>query len=154
MGRPIVHGGWKTPEYEAWTSMKKRCYKPYHASFYNYGARGITVCERWMNDFPAFLSDVGPRPSPEHSLERKDNALGYFPDNCKWATSQEQALNRRDNRLLTLNGETRPMIVWAEEVGLPYETIQSRLRRGWTVERSLTAPVDHVLYPVKRHKRS
>lgn len=89
------HGLWGTPEYNAWSSMKARCRDPKNR---RYGARGITVCKRWNDSFLAFLEDMGPRPSPEHSLDRIDNDGNYEPDNCRWVTPEVQAQNRGTSR--------------------------------------------------------
>lgn len=100
----IVHGhisnGVKTPEYTCWSSMKRRCYKEGCKAFKHYGARGIKICDRWMekgNGFLNFLSDMGEKPAPKnrYSLERIDNDGNYEPSNCKWATWEEQAVNKR-----------------------------------------------------------
>lgn len=84
-----------TPEYYAWANMHRRCLTKHDESYYLYGGRGITVCERWLNNFDNFLSDMGPRPSPEYSLDRIDNGGNYTPSNCRWASKQEQVANRR-----------------------------------------------------------
>lgn len=81
--------------------MKARCYIPGSSGFHKYGARGIAVCAEWREDFAAFLAHVGPRPSPQHSIERKDNEGDYEPGNVRWATAKEQARNRRSSRMLT-----------------------------------------------------
>jgi hypothetical protein len=127
-----------TPEYQAWKAMVARCTNDRHPAWARYGGRSITVCPRWLESFEAFLSDVGPRPSPQHSLERKRVNEGYCPSNCCWATRLEQARNKRSNRMLTLNGETLCVTAWAERLGVKAEMIRSRLRMGWTSERALS----------------
>lgn len=88
------HGGSASPEYWVWHAMHQRCENPKHESYRNYGARGITVCERWR-EFADFIADMGPRPSPGHSIDRLDNDGPYEPGNCQWATKPEQGRNRR-----------------------------------------------------------
>ena len=95
--RPTAHGLKRTPEYRAWSGMHDRCGNPNGNSFEDYMGRGITVCERWKS-FLNFLADMGVRPSSEHSLDRRDNDGNYEPGNCRWATAEEQAHNRRPRR--------------------------------------------------------
>jgi hypothetical protein len=136
-----THGLTRTPEYRIWAHMKARCILATDKSFPRYGGRGITVCEQWLASFPAFLADMGQRPSPQHSLERLDNNGPYSPGNCCWATSTAQGRNKRNNVLLAWQGETRCLSAWSELLHIDYHTLKARLRKGWPVERILTTPV-------------
>ena len=89
------HGAHKSPEYKAHAAILQRCYNPKTNGWRNYGARGIKVCERWRNSFVDFLADMGPRPSPKHSIGRIDNDGDYGPTNCRWETHAEQTRNKR-----------------------------------------------------------
>lgn len=125
------------PNYGTWTAMRNRCTRPELEGYKNYGGRGITVCDRWMNDFWAFVSDMGTRPSSKHTIERVDNSKGYSPDNCKWATRREQSLNQRKNVFITFNGETLCVTDWARRLGVADATLAYRLR-NWPLSRALT----------------
>src|SRR5258708_32371608 len=100
--------GKETPEYTAWAQMLTRCRNPLDARYSDYGARGIVVCERWFA-YEHFLADMGRRPGPGYSIDRRDNAGNYEPVNCRWATSQEKNNNTRGNHHLTARGETRTL---------------------------------------------
>jgi hypothetical protein len=86
----------RTPEYNSWRNMKKRCYLKSHHNYPNYGARGIIVCNRWKDNFDMFLQDMGPKPTPEHTLDRINPNGNYEPSNCRWATPMEQARTKRN----------------------------------------------------------
>lgn len=129
-----------TPEYRAWLGMKARCYDPDCKGYKNWGGRGIRVCDKWLNNFHAFLKDVGRRPGPEYSLNRKENDGNYESGNVEWATQKEQMHNIRTNVNLTYNGKTQCMAVWAEELGVDRGTLWQRLNKGWSVEKTLTTP--------------
>lgn len=130
-----------SPEYVAWAEMIKRCENPNCKSYERYGARGITVCSRWRKDFAAFLADMGPKPSPEHSLDRRDNSGNYDPENCRWATRKEQARNRRTSRLITFNGESKTLAEWGEIRGMNPLTLRIRIHAGWSLEDALMKPL-------------
>lgn len=131
----------KSPEYQSWASMLGRCCNPNRSHYHRYGGRGITVCERWQHSFQAFLEDVGPRPTPKHTLDRfPDNNGNYEPGNVRWATRKQQSRNRADNTIITANGETHCLIEWAEQSGLSVGIIQRRISHGWSAERALSTP--------------
>ena len=134
----LRHGMWQTPVYRIWRTMLGRCENPNAHAYDKYGGRGIKVCEGW-HDFTRFYYDMGPRPSPKHSIDRIDNNGDYCYENCRWATKKEQSRNRCDNRWLTFNGETLCVAEWAERLGVNWTTIVARLKRGWTTEMALTA---------------
>lgn len=135
-----THGLSKIAEYKVWHAMLDRCQNPEHEAFPHYGARGITVCERWRT-FENFLSDMGRRPSARHSLDRVDNDKGYSPENCRWTTAKTQNRNHRGNVMLTYDGRTQCIAAWAEETGIGFNTIRLRIKNhGWSVERALTTP--------------
>ena len=119
--------------------MLDRCANQNHTSYKNYGGRGITVCRRWRKSFAAFMADMGLRPTPKHSLDRIDNDKGYFKDNCRWATKQEQANNQRNT--LYLDGKS--LSHWAEKTGLKKRTLDSRLRAGWSSNQILNTVPNH-----------
>ena len=132
------HGGCYTTEYKAWESMLGRCYCPGAKHYKNYGGRGIGVCERWRHSFPNFLVDMGNKPSSKHSLDRIDGEKGYSPENCRWATRSEQAVNRRTTRFITFEGLTMPMKHWARRLNVNYRSLVDRLDAGWSIEDALT----------------
>jgi hypothetical protein len=134
-----THGESKSDEYSIWHSMKRRCYDPKNNKFYRYGARGIIVCERWLNSFDNFLFDIGKRPSMLHSIDRKDNNGNYDPGNCRWATKKEQANNTSKNVHLTINGVTKPLSIWAHEHGLDRSVVYERFDSGVIGEKLLIA---------------
>lgn len=143
--RKLTHGhgtrGARLPEYRVWEAMKRRCLRPTDKNYRNYGARGISVCERWLASFDAFLSDMGMRPSPDHQIDRVNNDGNYEPANCRWATRSEQCRNRRTTRLVEYQGRTQCVLSWCEELGLNFAVVRARLQLGWSAERAFLAPV-------------
>jgi hypothetical protein len=120
-------------------AMKSRCESPSASGFRKYGGKGVRVCERWQ-DYANFLADMGECPSQKHGIDREDNAKGYEPGNCRWATQKEQQNNRTNNRRLTFRGETLTLMQWTERLGVKRGTIAARIDKyGWSVERALTA---------------
>jgi hypothetical protein len=130
LGR-VTHGMRNSVEYRTWTHIKSRCYNPNVPEYDRYGGRGISVCSRWLESFDNFLSDMGPRPSASHSIDRfPDNDGNYEPGNCRWATNKEQNNNTRANRKIAIEGETKNMSQWADAIGVPREVVFKRLKRG------------------------
>lgn len=137
--RNATHGMSKTPTYDTWSNMVTRCHNPRATAYFKYGAKGVTVCDRWRESFAAFFADMGERPSRTHTIDRIDNARGYEPGNCRWATQREQQNNRTNNARFTLAGETLPIREWAARLGISCNTIRNRLNAGLPIEKVLTA---------------
>lgn len=134
--RFTTHGLSLTTEYLTWKAMKRRCLNPADNCYKDYGGRGITICDRWLNSFENFFEDMGVKPSKSHSIERKNNNLGYFKENCRWATKKEQMNNTRHNKLITYKGKTQNMKQWCKELNLNYRTVKGRLNSlKWSIDR-------------------
>ncbi len=132
------------PEYRTWLDLRGRCLQLTHKDYARYGGAGILICQRWLDSFKAFQIDMGPKPSPLHSLDRIDNTQGYYPENCRWATAEEQANNRRSNRRFLFEGEflTARQIIQKTGQDILPTTLHARIiDYGWTVERAVSEPV-------------
>lgn len=137
--RWLTHGMHLLSENQIWRSMKYRCSNPKHKQFYDYGGKGIKVCDSWLNSFENFYRDVGPRPSLLHTLDRKNGNGNYCPDNCRWATKLEQQNNTKSNKFIEYNGKTQTVAQWSRELGLRQSLLHYRLcKQGWSVERAFT----------------
>lgn len=132
------HGASKTPEYRIWHHMRQRCTNPRDAKYRIYGARGITVVESWQS-FPQFLADMGLRPSPIHTIERRNNDGPYCKENCVWATPTQQSRNTRQTVFLTWNHETLCLTDWAYRIGITETSFRYRLRH-WPYDKAFTTP--------------
>lgn len=136
----VKHGLTDTPEFRTWTDMQTRCLNQNSTSYQHYGGRGIEICQRWLESFENFLADMGKKPSPGHSIDRIDNNGNYEPKNCRWATSAEQARNRRisDEEAglieIAINGATKPLIDWCEEYGCTPASAYLRRSQGLSGE--------------------
>lgn len=139
--RRSIKTGWKPtvthPLYTTWRGMIDRCYNPNNPYYRSYGGRGIYICDRWKNDFHLFVSDMGERPK-NTSIDRINNDGNYEPSNCRWATKKEQQSNRRVTRLISFNGETKPLKHWADDLCVKPDTIAERLERGCSLSVALT----------------
>lgn len=130
------HGKYGTPTYISWAGMKSRCNNPNNEFYSDYGGRGISVCSEWC-EFDAFYRDMGDRPSGK-SLERLDVNGNYCPENCVWATAEQQARNTRRNRFVKVGDKSMTHAEFERSVGLYPGAIYDRLRRGWSIEEALT----------------
>jgi hypothetical protein len=124
--------------------MLNRCCNENNPRYPDYGGRGIRVCKRW-HQYENFLEDMGRKP-PRTFLERRNNNKNYSPSNCYWATAQQQAWNKRNNRKLTYKGVTLPLTEWARRLGIRHATLRERLERNW--------PLEDVFSPQKFTKKS
>lgn len=139
--RATTHGATNSPEYVSWRAMWARCTNPRDDCYHLYGARGITVCDRWK-DFALFLADMGPRPAGKTLDRFPDKDGSYQPRNCRWATAAEQSRNRR-SRVVIVEYEDRRMTLaeWAREVGVGSNVVYNRINvLGWSIERALGLP--------------
>ena len=133
-----THGQTGTRLYKAWESMRQRCYNPKKDHYKDYGGRGIVVCDEWLNDFQAFYDWAMANGYAENlTLDRMDADGNYCPENCRWATVKEQQNNRRNNHLITYNGETHTIAEWSEIVGVNRNTLKGRIRKGLPIEEVL-----------------
>ncbi len=137
----IKHGMCGTPEYRAYHAIKNRCYKENLPGYEHYGNRGIRVCDRWLESFENFYKDMGQRPSGKYSIHRIDNDGDYEPNNCKWATTKEQSLERRNSRKIEYDGKILNLSEWAKLLDIDPNTIVHRLNHGWSIEKTLTHPL-------------
>lgn len=135
-----THGLSRTPLYINWGGMIQRCTNIKDPHFKDYGARGIKVCDRWRS-FENFLADMGPKPTPDHSIERRNNNGNYEPSNCYWGTYIDQANNRRSNTLLLYKDKEYTATQLAREHGINVETFYYRLTVGWTIEEAVETPI-------------
>lgn len=136
------HGMSLTPVYKVWIGIVQRCTDKNYTYYHNYGGRGIKVCDRWLNSFDDFYSDMGDIPNGM-TIERKDNNKGYSKDNCKWATWTEQNNNKRSNINIKIGENTKTVTQWAKHLGINKSTIYSRVRLGWGIKDAITIPIAH-----------
>lgn len=130
------HGKSSPPTFVSWTAMKQRCYNKNTKDYKRYGGRGITVCSRWLESFDNFLSDMKER-TKGFTLERINNNKGYYKENCKWATYEEQNNNTRANVFITHNGISLTLPQWAKKLGINKSTLNNRLNvYHWPIEKA------------------
>lgn len=135
----ITHGMSNTPTYTSYHAMVKRCNNPNDPAYPNYGGRGVTVCDRWLERFENFLEDMGNRPK-DTSIDRINNEKGYSKENCRWSNRTEQQNNTRSNRKISYKGRDYSVKEVSEKTGIGISSIRSRIQLGWTDEEIITIP--------------
>lgn len=139
----IKHGMYGTPEYNCWISLRKRCLNEKHASYPDYGGRGIKICDRWLESFQNFLDDMGTKPSAKHSIDRINVNGNYEPLNCKWATRTEQSRNVRNNVKVTYNNETKCISEWASIYKIGWNALYYRIFVAkWSLDKAFNQPLE------------
>lgn len=129
------------PEYATWMGIKRRCNIPTCSHYKSYGGRGIKVCDKWINSFDDFYTDMGNRPSNYHSIDRINVDGDYEPSNCRWATRYEQSINKRNTRYETIDGVKKPLLEWCKQYNISIKSVLSRLNYGLSLKDALTIPL-------------
>lgn len=130
----LRHGLTNHPTHYTWREMRARCSNENHHAFKDYGGRGITVCDEWQNDFVSFYNwSIANGYKKGLSIDRKDNNLGYSPDNCRWATRKEQGNNTRDTIRISWDGEEHSVTTLCEKLGIDRTKIYWRLKKGVSI---------------------
>ena len=128
--------------YHIWFDMKRRCYQTQNKRYNRYGAKGISVCAEWVNNFQAFFDwSLQNGYDDKLTLDRIDMRGDYCPSNCRWADAITQANNRSNNHFITYKNETKTMMEWSRLLGINYSTIRQRVRQGWDVDKVFEAPI-------------
>lgn len=135
----ITHGKTRTKIYRTWCNMVSRCENSKNDHYYQYGGRGIKICDRWKT-FKNFFDDMGDIPTGME-IDRIDNNGDYSPSNCRWITHIENCSNKRTSRTLDYNGESKTIAQWSRSIGIKQGTILKRLKSGWELSRILTEPL-------------
>lgn len=135
-----------------WRGMKDRCYNTKHRQYKNWGERGITVCDEWIDDFENFYNWAMENGYEKNlTLDRVDVNKNYEPNNCRWSSMAEQCCNKTNNIMLTFDNETKSLPEWARIYGIPRVNLDARLRARWSIEEALSTPVKH--YKTKKNHK-
>lgn len=129
------HGKTNTPTWNSWRAMFKRCEQVTHPHYRSYGGSGISVCDEWRT-FEAFFADMGERPEGK-TIDRINPSLGYFKENCRWASAVEQIANRKNAVLLSIGNLAKTARQWSIDTGTPEPTIAWRFKKGWSAEEAV-----------------
>jgi hypothetical protein len=138
-----THGMWGSPTHNTWIHMIQRCTNPNRKCYKNYGAKGVTVCQRWHDSFENFLEDMGIRPVGK-TLDRIDRKGNYCKENCKWETDKGQARNKSTNHIVTVGDFTGCLVEACEHFGVVehYHSIKARINKlGWLPEKAILTPI-------------
>lgn len=139
--RSTTHNQRHTKLYEVWKSIKQRCFNPNNISYKNYGARGITICDDWKNNFQSFFNwSMQNGYTTNLSIDRIDNNGNYCPENCRWTDRHTQSNNTRSNRYITYNNQTKTLADWVKTTNLSYGCVFSRIQKGWSIDKALNTP--------------
>lgn len=137
------HNASETKEYYTWNRLKDRCLNTNNKDYVNYGGRGITIDQSWIDSFECFLQDVGKAPSEYYSLDRINNNKGYTKDNVRWATSTIQNNNKRNTKVITYMNKTKTLSEWAKELNVPRHRLYQRIYKyGWSISEAFSLPAD------------
>lgn len=128
-------------EYTTWQAMRARCLNTEHRNYHLYGGSGVTICDRWINCFENFYTDMGPRPTRTSQIDRIDNSKGYAPDNCRWVSRTANCRNKTNNRLVAFRGELLPISEIVERTGIARHVFCYRIKQGWSAEDAATKPL-------------
>lgn len=134
------HGMNKSPEHRVWVGMKQRCTNPNRRDFKWYGGAGVKVCSLWMNSFLSFYNHVGPRPSPQHTIDRIDVLGDYEPGNVRWILQRHQVENTTVVRMITIGGKAQSISAWEREMGLAKGVARRRESSGWSITDAILTP--------------
>jgi len=134
------HGFSGTRLYRTWASMKDRCFREKCPAYKNYGGRGITICEEWMEFQPFYNWAMANGYQDNLTIERTDNDRDYYPENCRWIPKEDQPKNRRTLNVISFNGQTKSLSNWALKIGLSRSALKDRFKNGWSIEKALTTP--------------
>lgn len=133
-GMNTTHGMSRTKEYKTWIKIKQRCYNPNNNRYYDYGGRGIKVCNRWLNSFVNFYKDMGLRPDDCDGIDRIDNNSGYKPSNCKWATTSDNNQHKRNSFTMLYNGKIYNCAQLSKKLNISFSVLKNRHLKGLKID--------------------
>lgn len=149
------HGMFDTRIYNTWAHMKQRCYNTKNASYKDYGGKGIKVCEEWQDFIPFYNWSMKNGYNDTLTIDRIDNNKDYSPDNCRWATIEQQNNNKSDTILIQYNGKIQSVAKWSQELNIKYSTLMSRINKGIPLDEAFNTKsfkkIHYVTYQGETH---